>query len=158
MDSSRQLILAEVANLVRTARHTPGNHVDMAALFAAHQTELLSRLRTSAEVLRHPTAKGISAELNWAGMLSDFLPMRYRVSKAFVVDSTGGLSDEIDLVIYDRQYSPLLFHYGGATHVPAESVYAVFEVKSTLRRKDIEYAAQKAVSVRRLRRKSVAVA
>ncbi len=129
----------------------------MSTLLGAHQTELLSRLRTSGKVLRHPSAKGGSAELDWIGMLSDFLPSRYRVSKAFAVDSAGALSNEIDVVVHDRHYSPLLFHHGGATYVPAESVYAVFEVKSSLRREHVSYASQKAASVRRLNRTSVAI-
>ncbi len=129
----------------------------MAKLLGAHQAELLARLRSSAEVIDHPSAKGTTAELDWVGMLSDFLPSRYRVSKAFVVDSMGESSDEIDIVIHDLHYSPLLFHRGSSRFVPAESVYAVFEVKSVLRRNDLGYAARKAASVRRLMRTSLPI-
>lgn len=88
-------------------------------------------------------------------MLGDFLPKRYGVTKAFVVDVDGGLSDQLDVVIHDRQYSPLLFEVGGAHFIPAESVYAVFEVKQHLDKGYLEYAGAKAASVRRLRRTSV---
>lgn len=129
----------------------------MTALFRAHQTELLNRLGITRSVVGHPTAKGDAAELDWVGMLRDFLPTRYRVDRAFVVDSTGGSSEQIDIVVYDRHYSPLLFNHQGARYVPAESVYAVFEVKSILKLDHIDYAAQKAASVRRLKRTSVAI-
>ena len=53
--------------------------------------------------------------------------------------------------------TPLLFKDGPATYVPAESVYAVFEVKPTLDAGHVEYAGEKAGSVRRLRRTSAPI-
>lgn len=88
-------------------------------------------------------------------MLSDFRPKRYGVTKAFVVDVHGGLSGQLDIVIHDRQYSPLLFEVGGARFIPAESVYAVFEVKQKVNKEYVEYAGEKIASVRRLHRTSV---
>jgi hypothetical protein len=41
-------------------------------------------------------------------------------------------------------------------YIPAESVYAAFEVKQELTKGDIEYAAEKAASVRRLHRTNIA--
>jgi hypothetical protein len=64
---------------------------------------------------------------------------------------------KLDLVIYDRQYSPLLFNQDGALYVPAESVYAVLEVKPELDKGTVEYAGKKAASVRALKRTSVPV-
>jgi hypothetical protein len=42
-----------------------------------------------------------------------------------VVDSNGDFSQQIDVLVFDRQYSPLIFEYEGQTVIPAESVYAV---------------------------------
>lgn len=41
--------------------------------------------------------------------------------------------------------------------IPAESVYAVFEIKQRLTRDDLRYAAKKADSVRKLRRTSASI-
>ena len=41
-------------------------------------------------------------------------------------------SEQIDVVVFDRQYSPFIFNYEGQTIIPAESVYAVFEAKQTV--------------------------
>jgi hypothetical protein len=82
------------------------------------------------------------------------LAKRYQAEKAFVLDANGNISDQIDIVIFDRQYSPLLFNQDEVLYVPAESVYAVIEVKQDLNRESIEYAGQKAASVRKLRRTS----
>ena len=90
-------------------------------------------------------------------MFNDHLPIRYRTEKSFVVDSKGRLSDQIDAVIFDGQYSPLVLNHAGLLYVPAESVYAVFEVKQTLSKAHVEYAGDKARSVRRLERTSVPI-
>src|SRR5690606_15756941 len=66
--------------------------------------------------------------------------------------SFGKLSQQMDVVIFDQQYSPFLFHSHGALYVPAESVYAVLEAKQTISKGMIEYAAEKADSVRKLHR------
>lgn len=141
----------------RTKATADAHRIDLGELFRAHQSELLNRLGVAGNVVSHPTAKGDAAELDWIGMLSDFLPTRYQVGRAFVVDSEGGLSEQIDIVVYDRHYSPLLFHHQGALYVPAESVYAVFEVKSLMKWEHIGYASGKAASVRRLKRTSVTI-
>lgn len=108
-------------------------------------------------LLKHPGAKGQAGEAQWRDWFRRYLPERYRVAKAFVIDANGGHSDEIDVVIYDRQYSPLLFNQGGAKYVPAESVYAVFEAKPEISTATIQYAAEKAASVRVLHRTSAPI-
>jgi hypothetical protein len=88
-------------------------------------------------------------------MLKHYLPQRYQVSKGFVVDARGYLSDQIDLIIYDVYFSPFLFNQDGTRYIPAESVYAALEVTQELSRKMVLYAAEKAATVRRLQRRSV---
>jgi len=90
-------------------------------------------------------------------MLGSYLPKRYQVGKAFVIDYEGTISEQIDIVIFDRHYSPFLLKQNGATYVPAESVYAVIEVKPQLNPKNIQYAAKKALSVRKLKRTSASI-
>lgn len=91
------------------------------------------------------------------GIFDAYLPSRYKSAKAFVVDSRGSFSDQIDIVVYDAQYSPPIFLYEKQTIIPAESVYAVFEAKQTLNAEHVEYARQKVASVRRLCRTSLPI-
>lgn len=104
-----------------------------------------------------PAAKGGGTETDWLKMFNDYLPRRYKALKGFVIDSKGNRSDEIDIIIFDRYYSPFLFNHKGIFYVPAESVYCVFEVKPTLNKAILEYAGQKAASVRKLFRTSALV-
>jgi hypothetical protein len=124
---------------------------DLRELFANLQGELQAKLR-SGRALPHSGVQGEVSEESWIAMLEDQLPRRYGISRAMVVDCEGETSEQIDIVIHDRQYSPLLFRRGAQLFVPAESVYAVLEVKPQLDAGTLAYAADKAASVRRLRR------
>lgn len=127
------------------------NKVDLRELFLSLQDQMVARLDTNRRVLFHTSTKGDATELQWAEVFSTFLPARYQVAKAFVIDADGNASGQLDLVIFDRQYCPLLFNQDGAKYIPAESVYAVFEVRQTLNKGNIVYAGGKIASVRRLR-------
>lgn len=123
-------------------------------LLLAQQAELIAGLDAVRGVVEHPTDLGTITEIDWCGAFRKFLPTRYSVNKATIVDSNGDASDAIDLVVYDEIHSPLLFEKNGVLYIPAESVYAVFEIKQELTKDYIEYAGAKAASVRRLHRTS----
>ncbi|MGA2204602.1 MAG: DUF6602 domain-containing protein [Halobacteriota archaeon] len=131
--------------------------IDLHKVFLHLQQQMITALSTDREVIQHPTTKGTATELHWLKMLGDYLPKRYCADNAFVLDCEGHLSEQVDVVIYDRQYSPFLFNQDGAKYVPAESVYAVLEVKPELDGANVAYAAGKAASVRRLRRTSTSI-
>lgn len=122
--------------------------------YAGLQAQLSAGLAASRRVIDHPGATGEGTESKWLKILQDHLPLRYQAEKAFIVDSVGIQSEQIDIVIYDRHYTPELYNVDGQKVIPAEGVYAVLEVKQALDKRNIEYAGQKAASVRRLKRKS----
>lgn len=130
---------------------------ELTKLFDSLQRRLNMGLSTCRRAIDHPTAKGESSEIIWLKILQKHLPHRYQADSAFVVDSKGSISDQIDIVIYDRQYTPILYNQDNQRVLPAESVYAVFEVKQKLNKRNLEYAGQKAASVRRLKRTSVTI-
>ena len=138
------------------SRPKDSGRVDLNAIFRHVQTQMLARL-ASGELFEHPTACGAATEQHWLDLFNQYLPERYRSSPAFIVDSDGRRSRQIDIAIYDRFYSPLLFPLPSGLHLPAESVYAVFEVKQMFNYRLIRDAGRKAASVRRLRRTSVPV-
>lgn len=116
--------------------------------------EDLNRARKS---FAHSGTKGDASEAVWVDLLNTYLPKRYQVDTAHIVDNHGTFSQQIDVVIYDRQYTPLIFEMHGIKIIPAESVYAVFEAKQTLNATYVGYARDKAASVRKLDRTSLAV-
>lgn len=126
-------------------------------LLSSLHDDIERRLKISRENFGHPGTKGDATERVWLDMLQTYLPKRYQAAKAHVVDSQGAFSDQIDVVIFDRQYSPFIFQYNDQTIIPAESVYAVFEAKQAINAAEINYAAQKVASVRRLHRTSLPI-
>lgn len=131
--------------------------VNIKDLFIGFQEEMKAKLNIFRKSIPHPGTKGDATEDNWINWLSEYLPNRYCVDKAFVIDCEGNLSDQIDVVIYDQQYSPFIFNKENVKYIPAESVYAVFEVKQNLNKEHLNYTANKLASVRNLRRTNAAI-
>lgn len=119
--------------------------------------DIQQRLSLARKSFGHNGTKGDASETVWVDLLETYLPKRYQTSRAHIVDSTGKFSDQIDVVVFDRQYSPFIFRYEGQTIIPAESVYAVFEAKQTVNAAMVEYAQEKIASVRTLHRTSLPI-
>jgi hypothetical protein len=115
------------------------------------------KLAISRKSFAHPGTKGDASESVWLEMLQAYLPQRYQAASAHVVDSLGQFSDQIDIVVFDRQYSPFIFKYQGQTIVPAESIYGAFEAKQAINAEQVRYAQEKVASVRRLHRTSLPI-
>jgi hypothetical protein len=135
-------------------------------LFKGLQTQMVSQLIANRKFITHPGSKGDALENVWIEWLRNYLPNRYCVDKAIVIDSNGDTSHQIDVVIYDQHFTPFVFNQNGFKYIPAEGVYAVFEVKPVLKGtvdisgesyNFIEYAGQKIESVRKLKRTSVGI-
>lgn len=126
-------------------------------LLAGLHEEIQHKLKTVRKTLGHTGTKGDASEGVWLELLQTYLPKRYQAATAHVVDSKGKFSEQIDVVVFDQQYSPFIFKYQGQTIVPAESVYAVFEAKQSINASEIAYAQGKVASVRRLLRTSLPI-
>jgi len=131
--------------------------IELTDLFKGLQEDMICRLTINRKI-PHSGAKGNATELRWLDFFSCYFPKRYNFSKGFVIDSNGNLSDEIDIIVYDRQYSPFFFNKDGILYIPAESVYAVFEVKQKIDKEYITYTGNKIESVRKLHRTSAPIA
>lgn len=130
--------------------------IDLKELFQGLQDQMQISLNVNRKFIRHPGSKGDATEQHWIEFLRTYLPDRYKVDKAIVIDSTGNVSEQMDVVIYDAIYTPFIFKQDGFMYIPAESVYAVFEVKQDVEGY-IEYAAKKIESVRKLKRTSISM-
>ena len=129
----------------------------LSVLLAGLHDEIQQKLETVRKSFGHPGTKGDASEKVWLELLQTYLPQRYQAATAHVVDSKGVFSDQIDVVVFDRQYSPFIFHYEDQTIIPAESVYAAFEAKQAINADQVAYAQKKVASVRRLHRTSLPI-
>lgn len=129
----------------------------LSVLLGGLHDEIQQKLATARKTLVHPGTKGDASEGVWLEMLQLYLPQRYKATKGHVVDSNGKFSDQIDVLIFDRQYSPFIFQFQGQTIIPAESVYAAFEAKQSINAGQVDYAHKKIASVRLLHRTSLPI-
>lgn len=136
--------------------------INIGELFSGLQNQMTAQLNTNREFIEHPGSKGDALEEVWIEWLRSYLPNRYSVDKAIVIDANSNTSHQLDVVIYDQLYTPFVLNQNGFKYIPAEGVYAVFEVKpdfygSADGGNYIEYAGKKIESVRKLNRTSTSI-
>ncbi len=137
-------------------RKPDSGRIDLIEIFRRVQAQMLSDLSVGG-LFEHATSAGTATEHHWINLFERYLPRRYRAAPAFIIDADGGRSRQIDIAIFDNLYSPPFFPHEAGLHLPAESVYAVFEVKPTISKQWLRDAAEKAASVRALRRTSAPI-
>lgn len=96
------------------------------------------------------TDEGASIENIVKAFLNDNLPQKYGVEKGYVMNSKGEISNEQDIVIFDRLNGIILKDTGGVKFFPVESVYATIEVKSNLSKTKLREAIDNVKSVKAL--------
>jgi hypothetical protein len=113
-------------------------------------------VRTQQSITHDPTM-GDAVEDSWIELLRKYLPNRYCVAKAFAIDHEGRTTDQLDCLVYDAHFTPALFGKDRHLYVPAEAVYATFEIKQRVNAQHLQEAAIKAESLRRLERTSAPI-
>ncbi len=69
-----------------------------------------------------------------------------------VIDSTGGRSRQVDVVIYDAATTPRFLSRGGIEVLPVEPVVSVIEIKTWLNKTEIENAFENMRAVKSLQK------
>lgn len=129
----------------------------MQEAFVDVQSELELKLKRASQSIGHTGTQGSVNEDHWIDIFRAYLPKRYEVATGFVIDSRGGRSQQVDVVIFDKHFTPTLLDQQNHRYIPAEAVYAVFESKPHFDKSYLEYAGEKAGSVRKLHRTSVPI-
>lgn len=125
--------------------------------FTMQQAVLKTQLEMSSLSISHNGTMGQVNEQHFIQLIRQYLPDRYKVDTGIVIDSNGKTSDQIDVIIFDKQYTPTLLDQQDHRFVPVESVYAVLEVKPSINKNYLKYAGEKAQSVRELKRTSIEI-
>ena len=81
---------------------------------------------------------GDEVEISIREAISFFLPEKYLVKQGHIIDSSGLISNQLDIIIFDRMSTPKFFESSAkSVYYPIESVLAIGEIKKTLRKNDI---------------------
>ncbi|GIP64006.1 hypothetical protein J32TS6_25610 [Virgibacillus pantothenticus] len=83
------------------------------------------------ETPNHHVTSGTSRELIWLELFERLVPKKFKLARSvFIIDSDGHISAEVDIAIYDEQYTPYVFNYGEMQFIPIEAVAAAVQSKS----------------------------
>ncbi|RRD40653.1 hypothetical protein EII29_01585 [Leptotrichia sp. OH3620_COT-345] len=94
------------------------------------EKELVTQL--TYEWKSHGSTIGENREEVWKSLFERIIPKKFHIARSvFIIDSKRNCSREVDLAIYDEQYTPYIFNYGVLKFVPIEAVAAVIECKSS---------------------------
>lgn len=80
---------------------------------------------------KHPGITGNFREEMWIDFFKNIIPKKFSLAQGvIIIDSTGERSNEVDIAIYDEQYTPYILQYGSLKFIPIEAVVCVVECKS----------------------------
>jgi hypothetical protein len=117
------------------------------------------RLRAEFENIKnsnpHFAERGAEAEIILSDFLNQHLPKRFAAGSGLVVDSKNSISSQTDVIIYDAENSPIYRKGDRVLILPNDNVSAVIEVKSNLSKQELEDAASKIASVKRLEKSPI---
>jgi hypothetical protein len=117
---------------------------------------VISRIRkaledsTAASEYDNKVLKGRAREIFVSDLLVPFLDRSFGVCTGVVIDSDGGHSNQIDIIIYNTVVVPPVMLSAGEGVIPYEAVLATIEVKTTLNSVELRKGVQNARSIKAL--------
>ena len=100
--------------------------------------------------LTHAGEFGMYREKILSQFLQRFLPENMSINNGFVINCEGGYSTQTDIIIYDKDYTHKLENVG-SNFFPAETIYAIGEVKSELDKPELKKALEKLKKTKEMR-------
>jgi hypothetical protein len=103
--------------------------VDIRENYRKLEREIVTQLNY--EVGIHQLTTGTNREYIWEDFFRRIIPKKFNIERSvFIIDSNNNCSNEVDIAIYDEQYTPYIFNYGVIKFIPIEAVAAVVQCKS----------------------------
>lgn len=83
-------------------------------------------------VSKHDGITGNYREEMWMKFFRSIIPQKFSMAQGvMIIDSKGNVSREVDIAVFDEQYTPYVFQYNTLKFIPIEAVAIVIECKST---------------------------
>lgn len=101
--------------------------------------------------LYHSGEYGMYREAVIKEFLQFFTPGYYDISEGFIITPNNKISTQCDIIIYDRENTPLIQNGDKQRFFPVETVVGLEEVKSILSKNDFKKAINKLVKNKALR-------
>lgn len=79
----------------------------------------------------HGGLTGNYREEMWINFFRSIIPQKFSMAQGvIIIDSNGKVSKEVDIAVFDEQYTPYVFQYNTLKFIPIEAVAIVIECKS----------------------------
>lgn len=80
----------------------------------------------------HGGLTGDSREVMWMEFFRKIVPKKYSLAQGvIIIDSEGRHSNEVDIAVFDEQYTPYVFQHNSLKFIPIEAVAVAIECKSS---------------------------
>ena len=124
------------------------------ASLSGAQAKLKAEIDRIRDSIPHSAEIGSLVEKCIRSALHEVLPSKIGVADGFVVDSEGGVSRQMDIILYDKLGTPIIFTGDGAQIFPVETTYACGEIKTQLNDSKLKDTFEKCSSYKNLSRKA----
>ncbi|MBB1486790.1 DUF6602 domain-containing protein [Oceanospirillum sediminis] len=98
----------------------------------------LKEISKGFDAINHSATKGTLRENGLIEFFKEVIPSKLSISSGIICDASGGVSNQTDFIVYDRGVLPPLFLSSEISLIPVDSVYLTAEIKSNLRKKDLD--------------------
>ncbi|NOU67502.1 hypothetical protein GC096_26005 [Paenibacillus sp. LMG 31461] len=127
--------------------------MELKLLFSGISKKMSLDFSEITEQISHMGDRGTNREEKVKEFLIKHLPNKYGIGNGQAISTEGGISKQLDCVIYDSNSCPLWFNE--KTQIfPAESLCATVEIKSVLTKHKISESIENIASVKRLKKES----
>jgi hypothetical protein len=123
-------------------------------IFDEVSKQMQSDFEKSRQALQHSGLKGSVNEETVKRFLRNYLPRHLEISSGIAVDSHGGVSRQLDVIIHDANKTPIFYSMENSRVIPVECVYAAVEVKAYLDKCEIQKSFENMQSVKRLKKEA----
>ncbi|MDT9633779.1 DUF6602 domain-containing protein [Pseudomonas marginalis] len=127
-------------------------NINIKEIFRLISKQIKVEYEELASQIPHYGERGEGREEVVKNLLKKYLPERFGVSTGFVMDINGAISQQSDIIIFDRFVAPKFKIAGDKYVYPCESVVAVGEVKSFMDKIELKDALTKLTKIRQLDR------
>ncbi|MBY5841418.1 hypothetical protein J3P71_03955 [Rhizobium leguminosarum] len=128
--------------------------MDIKEVFKSIEAKLQADLREVRASMNHAASKGAANEEAAKVFLRSRLPRTLEISTGFLIDCSGAVSKQLDIIIHDAAKTPILFERDDLRVIPVECAYAVIEVKTDLTLAAIELCVGNMRSVKSMTKKA----
>ena len=100
--------------------------------------------------IHHHGENGSAREEKVKELLEKYLPKKYSVTNGTVTNTKDHQSRQVDVIIHDNLFTPILQDFQSSKVIPIESLYGLIEVKSTLSKVELNKCINNIKSVKNL--------